>query len=185
MSENGYYDSIRSQAQLDELPTFVILGIYNKCTGKSTTKFASRAKGLEQTWKAMEASRIERGLNPNGTAKKAAPDGGEEKAKPAKRTRSRIPFRLAPAAEQKKLREGTKRETIFKLLSREKGATVAECQNHPDVQWDDRTVYEGIRLLNTYCGFGLFAEVEGDTYRVRIVDQATFDRLSAEVEDAD
>lgn len=165
-------NSIKKQQDLEALPTVALLSTFNNITGKSTTKFASRAKGIEQTWKALVADRKAKGLQADGT--KVGESPSTPGAKPKQR---RIPFRLAPKAEQKSIREGSKRSLALHLLSRANGATVTEVQNHPRIQWDDRTVYEGIRLLNTYCGFGLFSQPEGDTYRVRVVGPGEFAEL--------
>lgn len=43
-----------SRADIEQLATGDLLALYNQLTGKSTAKFQSRAKGLEQVWKALE-----------------------------------------------------------------------------------------------------------------------------------
>lgn len=43
-----------NRADLDDVGMPVLLDVYNRLTGKKTTKFASAKKGKEQTWKAIE-----------------------------------------------------------------------------------------------------------------------------------
>ena len=45
---------IRKREDLEAVSTSALLETYNELTGKSTKKFASRAKGEEQVWKLIE-----------------------------------------------------------------------------------------------------------------------------------
>lgn len=52
-------DSIQTPADLDALPTPVIVDYYNKLTGKTIKGFHTRTKGIEQTFKALQAKRAD------------------------------------------------------------------------------------------------------------------------------
>lgn len=54
--ENAKMPPTYSRADIEQLATGNLLALYNQLTGKSTAKFRSRAKGLEQVWKALEAA---------------------------------------------------------------------------------------------------------------------------------
>lgn len=81
-------------------------------------------------------------------------------------------FNFPPGPVQKPIREGTDRAIIFKLMSREKGASFEEMLeatswgNNP--KWDDdrkkRNVYEAIRLLHFYSGYGLEQDEKGNIH---------------------
>lgn len=53
MGTTEKFASIKTPADLDNLPTAVIVSIYNSYTGKSIKGFHTRTKGIEQTWKAI------------------------------------------------------------------------------------------------------------------------------------
>lgn len=82
---------------------------------------------------------------PPRTAKVPKPEG-EAKAPRA------LAFNLPLTADIKRPGRG-KRLAIFEMLQRKEGATFEEVQTATG--WDRKTAYEGIRLLHTYCGYGL------------------------------
>ena len=153
------FDSSTTQAQLETLDTNDILSAFNKATGKATKKFASRSKGIAQTLKAL------------------ADVKAKAKSK-ATRKSSGMTFCMAPHAEQKTIRGGTKRAEVVRLLKRANGAKFSEVQEATG--WVTKDAYEGIRLINTYSGFGLWADAAGDDdYRIRIVGADEYKRLAA------
>jgi len=84
----------------------------------------------------------------------------------AKKSHRRKTFRLAPKAtsEQKEIRAGSKRRTLFDMTSQPEGALFSEMMAACD--WSSKDNYEGIRLLHVWCGYGLWSEDEGDDYRI-------------------
>lgn len=46
--------TIDSRESLRQVPTSELLSFFNEATGKTTTKFSSRAKGEDQVWKIIE-----------------------------------------------------------------------------------------------------------------------------------
>lgn len=65
----------------------------------------------------------------------------------------------------KDIREDTNRAELVRLLDRPNGATFDECVQKAGFK-DERNTYQAIRLLHTYCGFGLKDE-DGRIYLVR------------------
>jgi len=57
-SEITMYESIKTPADLDALPTPVIVDLYNKLTGKTIKGFHTRGKGIEQTFKALQSQTV-------------------------------------------------------------------------------------------------------------------------------
>ena len=62
----------------------------------------------------------------------------------------------------KPVRPGTKRAKILGLMARARGATFEEIKRA--TRWDNKTAYEGIRLVRTFSGYPVTKE--GDTYHV-------------------
>jgi len=75
-----------------------------------------------------------------------------KKSNGERKPRARKPFDFKPRKNIKAHREGTKRDTVIKLLTG-KGATFEQIMKKTG--WDHRTAYEGTRLLNTHLGYGL------------------------------
>jgi hypothetical protein len=118
--------SIKKQEDLSEVPNQALLNTYNELTGKSTQKFASRAKGEEQTWKAIEKA----GVVPAEVANRSETTGRREpvnKAATIKRLVSENPKR-----------EGTSSHARFELYK--DGMTVAAFLKKggflADIRWD-------------------------------------------------
>ena len=147
-----------TKAELEKLPTNEILAIFNKATGRSTKKFSSRVNGIVQTVRAL------------GQAK-SAPKG---KPKNKAWRSSGMSFRLAPRPdEQKTPRKDTKRALVLAMISKSEGARFSAIRKA--CGWSLKDAYEGVRLLNVFCGFGLWheEECEGD-YRIWQVDERTY-----------
>lgn len=161
--------TIHSRTDLGSLKTADLLALYNKLTGKKTTKFASRDKGEGQVWAAIKAAPAEAATsNKEAAAKPAVKDApkSEPKAKAprAKRQRS-YKFNYEPDAEVQGHREGTKRAKVIELLSRPAGANFQEVRDA--TSWDEKTAYDGIRLIHTYLGYGLKTAENGNIHLVR------------------
>ena len=161
-----HFDSTTTSEQLETLPTNEILAAYNKVTGKATTKFNTRSKGIAQTIKALASIAPGRGKNPP--------------TKPTGRKKSGMTFRMAPKTRQRATRNGTHRAKVLGMLKRDKGAKFTEVQEATG--WNTKQAYEGIRLLNVYSGHGLWAETirkDGKIvdYRIHVVDAVAFNRL--------
>lgn len=124
---------ITTRSDLKKVPTKALLDYYNTELGKTISKFASRVKGEEQVWKLLQENL--------GTGTGTVSEGKGRA----------MSFDFPAKDEIKGHRENTKRaKTLEKLL---KGATFEEIKQLND--WDDRTAYEGIRLLHIKLGYGL------------------------------
>lgn len=66
--------------------------------------------------------------------------------------RTRKAFDFSPKASQKECKPGSKRATTLEMLKGD-GATFDEVK--AKIGWDERTAYEGIRLLHSYLGYGI------------------------------
>jgi hypothetical protein len=119
--------------------------------GQSQAEKAKRTEGTAMT-KLVKAQ----------TAKAAKAPKAPKEAKPRKLRGFRFVWKPKAKDEQTVPREGTFRSTLIKLLSRENGATFAECMAatwgtkkdmEPEIQV--KTTYEAMRLLHTYCGYGM------------------------------
>ena len=154
---------ITTEADLEKLSGKDLLALFNQATGKSTSKFASRAKGLAQTWKALQsaAPRVEKLV---------------EKSAEQEKQGHGLSFRLPPRDLTKQPRGETKRAKVFNACISKEGALFSEIQKL--CKWSRKDAYEGVRLLNTYCGFGLWHErVDADDYRIFIVTPARYKQL--------
>ena len=87
------------------------------------------------------------------------------KAKSDKPKVARFNFNLESKSHHRKLREGTKRHQVFAMLSGTAGATFEECMEVTG--WNRKDCYEGIRLLNTYCGFGMEHDLDSGVIRIK------------------
>lgn len=136
-----------------------LLGFYNASTGKSTTKFASRDKGLKQVWTLVEQmlSQEELPVDPK-VAEVPAPvvaapaPKKSPKAKTERKARG-FRFKFQKREEIKSVKVGSKREQLLNLLKQEGGATFEECM--AATGWNRKDCYEAVRLLHYYVGYGL------------------------------
>lgn len=152
--------SIQTREDLDSLTTKQLVELYNQVTGRKTKKFNTRKVGLEQTWRALQTT------SPAGEKAEAA---GREKEEAGQG----LSFRLPPRDQQKEPRQGTKRRKVFELLCSKEGALFSEVMKA--CKWSRKDAYEGIRLLNTYCGFPLWHErIGADDYRIHVVTPARY-----------
>lgn len=71
--------------------------------------------------------------------------------------RTRKAFAFEPLKEQKPHKPNTKRAKVLEMLL--SGATFVQIQEA--TKWDDRTAYEGIRLIHGYLGYGLVEGPDG------------------------
>lgn len=195
-----------------------LVTLYNELTGKQTKKFASVAKGAEQTLKALKVwqsqqpdgaskggeiadpedrtyrkdsgrgriielasvaggasfgelksatkwkdqqikAAIIRIKGYNGLSVETTGDGDEARVVISGILRTRKAFSFEPKKEQKDHKPGTKRAAVVELLRSDKGATFEQIQQATG--WDDRTAYEGIRLIHGYLGYGIRETAEG------------------------
>jgi len=142
---------------LKEMKTADLLALFNELTSRKTKKFASREKGIAQTAKAL-VEHFKTGVSQT----EKVPHG--------------LSFRLPPRDLAKEPRIGTKRRATFMLLTSKDGGLFSEIAKLN--KWTRKDAYEGIRLLNTYCGLGLWHEREGaDDYRVFVVSPARYKQL--------
>lgn len=154
---------IRTPGDLEKLSSRQLVALFQQATGKSTKKFASRAKGLKQTWAALQqsSSRVEK---------------IEEKGRKQESWGHGLSFRLPPRDVQKEPRPGTKRRKAFELLNKKEGGLFSQVARA--CGWERKDAYEGIRLLNTYCGFALWHDrVGADDYRVYVVTPKRYREL--------
>lgn len=100
--------------------------------------------------------------------------------KPANKSHRRKTFRLAPKprSEQKEIRAGSKRRTLFDMTSKPEGALFSEMQ--AACNWSAKDNYEGIRLLHVWCGYGLWSEDEGEDYRIWLHTETSTWRAQAD-----
>lgn len=91
-----------------------------------------------------------------------APKAPKEKKEAAPRKPRGKRFVFPKGDELKKVREGTFRATLVKMLSREQGATFGQCLGATwgqkagmDAETAEKTCYEAMRLLHYYCGYGM------------------------------
>ena len=98
----------------------------------------------------------------NGLTVTKTGEGDEEVIVVAGVIRTRKPFAFDPKKEQRDAREGTKRSKVLALLTRKEGATFDEVKG--ETGWDNRTAYEGIRLIHGYLGYGLKETPEGKIF---------------------
>lgn len=54
-----------TEIEIAKLPTSEILALFNQATGRATTKFASRARGIEQTLRALRSKNLEDPIGPS------------------------------------------------------------------------------------------------------------------------
>lgn len=161
-----------SLQQLESMSGPGQVALYNRVTGENVKKFSDRAAGAKRLWKLGEPgpdrpdgkpapaprTPIEAPAPAAKAASKSKPATPKPAAKEAKERKVRqMTFRLQPKGSTFKAhREGTHRAKLIQLLSRQNGATFSECQEACD--WDKKTTYEGIRLLHSLLGYGLFSE---------------------------
>ena len=83
-------------------------------------------------------------------------------------------------------RPGTKRALVVALLTRDEGATFVEVQEgiaaaFPGGEWDDRTTFEGIKLVSTALGYSLTEDPQTAVIRATRDDEAPQERTAADL----
>lgn len=159
------------------------VALFNMAVGddesKHVKRFSDRKAGAKRLWELGTPIEIRR-AEPvtKGHVREAIEHPAEEPApvdaKAAKKSKAKpkaeakpqgerkvrqMTFRLPPKGKTFKAhREGTCRARLIELLGRPNGALFSECQ--AEFNWDKKTCYEGIRLLNSLLGYGLFHQVQ-------------------------
>lgn len=161
---------VTSETHLNEVSTADLLAFYNERTGKNTTKFASRAKGMAQVWALVkdevnaELEQCLAELEAEVTAEAA--ETAEAPAEKKTRKSRGFRFKFCKHDTIKTVKEGSKRYALLQLLKREGGATFEECM--AETGWNRKNCYEGIRLLHYYVGYGL--NMDETTGKIWIVE---------------
>jgi hypothetical protein len=76
--------------------------------------------------------------------------------------RVRKPFEFKPKKTVRNVMPGKKRDRVLNMLRRREGATFDEIKT--EIKWNDRTTYEGIRLIHGYLGYGLRETPDGKIF---------------------
>lgn len=128
--------------------------VYDKLTG-GNIKFDNIDTARKRTWAVLEPA-----------VKKA----NGEKAK------RRMGFRLSPADTVKPIRPGSKRHTVFQLMSSPKGTTFYTIME--TCGWTKRDAYEGVRLVNITAGYGIWGDYQEDgDVTLKIVTKEEYEKL--------
>lgn len=140
-----------------------LVKFYNTVTGEEIKKFSDKATGQRRVWNALlEATGVEEEVEE--TADKT-PTPGPTAGAPIKRADG-MTFNYDPKEEQKSIRPGSNRAHLLEMLKQ--GATFEELMAATWGQRSDwteekqrKTTYEGVRLIHTFCGYGLKTDSEG------------------------
>lgn len=152
---------------IPNMPTTEILAAFNELTGSNVKRFSTRKAGVDRLTKAIiEASDKVGGDEQERLLqeKQEEPKAKVVKEPKAKTTRVTV-IDLKRQDTIKGHRPETKRAIIINLLGSRNGATVEECM--AATGWDRKTCMEGIRLLNTYLGYGLKSDEAGHIHLVK------------------
>lgn len=146
-----------TESSLGDLSRAELTRLYNEITGEGRKPASTKTQCVDRVVGVLP--------EPEPQPKRAKKTKVETEPNPKKTTPARrSPFHLPATQEPKSVRAGSKRATTLGLLARKGGATVEEVMEA--VGWDRRTAMDGIRLLHTYCGYGL---EEGEDGRIRAV----------------
>lgn len=166
-------NTITSTGELEKKSRSELVELYNSLVpNKPVKQFKDKTTAVRQVLKAMSAAQPVEESKPAPSSKPKKPeladdagapkDEPEEKPKKGKKppvttseSPRRVQFDLPAKKDIKPHREGTKRARVIELLSQKGGATFEEVMDDPKIQWDRRTTYEGIKLINTQVGYGL------------------------------
>lgn len=155
---------------LDKLPTTVLLELFNNVTGKTTKKFASRDKAIEQTLKAIRElpegrimttaahlALIDEG--DSGLDIKTTPDdtGVAPATRPEKGFRIKLPY----SGKVRPPKEKTKRAALLEKML-DKGISLEEVMSQ--FGWAKKDAYEGIRHIHISLGYGIDQYADGRFY---------------------
>lgn len=171
---------IQSSGELEKMSTQQLVELYNSTKPTVLVKrFASHEVAVRRTIKRIaECQEMpEAKAAPEAPAPKAAKEPKAPKAPKAakppkeKKPRSTLPggrrklFNLPVRAHAKPHREGTKRAIIIDMLGRPNGASFEEVQ--AACGWDQRTTYEGIKLVHVHLGYGM--EETAESGKIRLI----------------
>lgn len=141
--------------------------VADEAKAKAKTEAAElKAQERAQAKVAKEAKKAEEKSTRDEVKAAALAKKAEEKAAKEAEKANKVPavkkpkaFNMAPQADLKKFREGTKRAKVIELMLKDGGSTFAQIMT--ETGWDDKTAYEGIRLINLYVGYGLKTSEDG------------------------
>lgn len=137
-----------------------LVAAYNTLTGENVKRFGDRKSGLRRTLAALDAKGQ---AKPAKAEPKAKPKPTDKPKAKAPRTPRHIDW---PAKKEKKThRPGTKRAVVVDLLSRKSGATRDDLMKATG--WDEKTLYDGLRLVHVYLGHGIREDETGHLHLVR------------------
>lgn len=175
---------------LDALSTPALVTLYNKLAAdhstdevKAVTRFSDRATAVKRveallTKCGMKVAVVVDGVptlvheatgtDPEtGAAEQEAVNAAVAAPAPAKAERKRRGFRFVfPARDEiKGHREGTNRAKLVEMMSRpataERGAGATFEELRAATGWDEKTCYEGTRLVHYYLGYGMRQDADG------------------------
>lgn len=135
---------------LDTLTIAQLVALYNEHADKPVKKFRSKKDAIRRVKAVLPAKKQKRSGAKSSSRKRKTDSNGVGHVRP---------MSFAADAEQKSVREGTKRATVLQLLSRKNGATIGEVMEATG--WDRKTAFDGIKLLHTAVGYGLVAGEDG------------------------
>lgn len=130
---------------IDSMSTAELLALYNEKTGKNVKRFSDRKTALRRVHEIVDGGNA--GLRAKSKRAKAKAKASKE----ASERRKGFNFPVADGG-PKSIREGTNRTKLVEMLT--EGATFEDCVKKAGFK-DERNTYQAIRLLHTYCGFGL------------------------------
>jgi hypothetical protein len=128
--------------ELQTMSTSELLALFNKTTGQSVKRFADRKTALRRVQEAIVAT---------GKSKSQVKRLKVQVGVGSGTRRRGFNFDVVKGG-VKDIRPDTNRATLVDMLR--KGATFEQCVKSAGFK-DARNTYQAIRLLNTYCGFGL------------------------------
>lgn len=145
-----------------------LVDLFNDLTGNSTKRFSTRAAGLKRTLAAYDdAKGAKLATNYSGKAKTAKAAKVEVVPVGDVARKRRLTFEAKDLI--KAHRPNTRRAQVIQMLSRPNGASVQQVMDAiPD--WDYKTAFEGIKLINAYTGYGLEEDVAG---RIHLIGSPT------------
>jgi hypothetical protein len=141
---------------LQAMSTGDLLALFNKTTGQSVKRFADRKTALKRVQEALANPVKSKSVVKRLEVQKAGRAGTGTR-------RRGFNFPLIKGG-AKEIRPETNRATLVGMLR--KGASFEACVEKAGFK-DERNTYQAIRLLHTYCGFGL---TQGDNGVIHLVE---------------
>jgi hypothetical protein len=143
-------EAIASKKDLNSVKTETLLETYNKLTGKTTKKFSSRAKGIEQLWAVIQEKKSEVQVNTPVKGKKPF----------------RFNFNFPLGDEIRPPKEGSGRHQVFELLKVIGGVTFDEVM--AKTGWSQQKTYEAIRLVHYASGYQI--RQDATTGKIKVIE---------------